>query len=90
MLGVNTRLRWAGYFQRKDRENVGRRMLRTDLRGRRAQIRPERRFMDVVKERVEVTGVREEDAEDRGDGGGGFTESPEGTAGRKTFIYWTP
>lgn len=49
--------------------------------------------MDVVKEDVEVAGVREEDTEDRGDGGdggGGFTEAPEGTAGRRTFIYWTP
>lgn len=58
MLGVNTRLRWVGYFQRKDRENVGRRMLRMALHGRRSRGRPERRFMDVVKEDVEVAGVR--------------------------------
>lgn len=35
----------------------------------------ERRFMDVVKEDVEVAVVREEDTVDRGNGGGGFTET---------------
>lgn len=86
MLGVTTRLRWVGHFQRKDRENVGGRMLRMELHGRRSKGRTERRFMDEVKEGMEVAGVREEEAEDRGDGGGGSTEGPEGTAGRRTFI----
>lgn len=49
-------------------------MLRMELHGSRSKGRPERRFMDVAKEGVEVAGVREEDAEDRGDGGGRSTE----------------
>lgn len=43
----------------------------------------------MVKEDVEVAVVREEDRVDRGNGGGGFTETPEGAAGRRKIIYWT-
>ena len=39
-------------------------MMRSELPNRRRGGRPERRFIDVVKEDMKLTGVREEDAED--------------------------
>ena len=50
--------RWFGHVQRRDRQYMGRRMMRLKLPGR----RPKRRFVDVENMNV---GVREEDAEDR-------------------------
>ena len=44
------RLRWFGNVQRRDGEYICRRMMRLDLPGRRPRGRPNRRFMDVVKE----------------------------------------
>ena len=41
------------------------RMLRLELPGGRPRGRPERRFMDVVKEDMKVVSVKEETAEDR-------------------------
>ena len=38
--------------------------MRLELPGRRPRGRPEREFMDVVKEDTKLIGVREEDAED--------------------------
>lgn len=55
--------RWRLFrqVQRRNSEDIGRRILRFKLPGR----RPKRRLIDVVKENMKVTGVREEDAEDR-------------------------
>ena len=40
-------------------------MLEMELPGRRQRGRPERRFMDAVKEDMQVVGVRVEDTENR-------------------------
>ena len=39
--------------------------MRLEPPGRRPREKPKRRFMDVVKEDMNLDGVREEDAEDR-------------------------
>ncbi|KAI5095554.1 diacylglycerol kinase alpha [Silurus meridionalis] len=44
-----------------------RRMLRVEPPGRRKRGRPRRRFMDVVREDLQVVGLKEADVEDRGD-----------------------
>ncbi|XP_051788839.1 uncharacterized protein LOC127529415 [Erpetoichthys calabaricus] len=59
------RLRWFGHVQRRDAEYIGRRILRIELPGKRKRGRPKRRFMDVVREDMQVMGVTEQDAEDR-------------------------
>ena len=58
------RLRWYGHVRRKDDGYIGRRMLRVELPGKRKRGRPNRRFMDVVKEDMAEVEVTEED-EDR-------------------------
>ncbi len=45
----------------KDDGYIGRRMLRTELPGKRKRGRPNRRFMDVVKEDMAEVEVTEED-----------------------------
>ena len=55
-------LRWFGHVQRRD---IGRRMLRLELPGRRPKGRPKRRFMEVVKEDMKLVGVKDEQEEDR-------------------------
>ena len=55
------RLRWYGHVLRKDYGYIGRRMLRTELPGKRKRGRPKRRFMDVVKEDMAEVEVTEED-----------------------------
>ena len=57
-------LLWFGHVQRRDREYVGRRMMRLEMPDRRPRGRP-KRFMDVIKENTKLVGVREEDAVDR-------------------------
>ncbi|KAF7711996.1 hypothetical protein HF521_001007, partial [Silurus meridionalis] len=64
------RLRWFGHVQRRDMGYISRRMLRMEPPGRRKRGRPRRRFMDVVREDMQVVGVKEADVEDRGDGDG--------------------
>jgi hypothetical protein len=59
------RLRWFGHVQRRDREYIGKRMLNLELPGKLAIGRPNRRFMDVIKEDIKVLGVRGEEAEDK-------------------------
>ena len=59
------RLRWYGHLRRKDDVYIGRRMLRMELPGKRKRGRPNRRFMDVVKEDVAEVEVTEEDTVDR-------------------------
>lgn len=52
-------MRRFGHVQKTDCDYSSRRMLRLEPRGR-----PERRFVDVVKDRIKVGGVRVKDAED--------------------------
>ncbi|KAI5613334.1 hypothetical protein C0J50_11694, partial [Silurus asotus] len=59
------RLRWFGHVQRRDMGYIGRRMLRMETPGRRKRGRPRRRFMDVVREDMQVVGMKEADVEDR-------------------------
>ena len=59
------RLRWFGHAQRRDSGDIGRRMLEMELPGRRRRGRPKRRYMDAVKEDMQVVGVRVEDTENR-------------------------
>ncbi|KAI5090185.1 hypothetical protein C0J45_20320 [Silurus meridionalis] len=60
------RLRWFGHVQRRDMGYISRRMLRMEPPGRRKRGRPRRRFMDVVREDMQVVGLKEADVEDRG------------------------
>ncbi|KAI5608927.1 hypothetical protein C0J50_6496, partial [Silurus asotus] len=60
------RLRWFGHVQRRNMGYISRRMLRMEPPGRRKRERTRRRFMDVVKEDMQVDGVKEADVEDRG------------------------
>ncbi|KAI5102771.1 hypothetical protein C0J45_8123, partial [Silurus meridionalis] len=60
------RLRWFGHVQRRDMGYISRRMLRMEPPGRRKRQRPKRRFMDVVKEDMQVVGLKEADVEDGG------------------------
>ncbi|KAI5087806.1 hypothetical protein C0J45_22295, partial [Silurus meridionalis] len=59
------RLRWFGHVQRRDMNYIGRRMLRMEPQGRMKRGRPRRRFMDVVREDMQVVGMKEADVEDR-------------------------
>ncbi|KAI5088714.1 hypothetical protein C0J45_21286, partial [Silurus meridionalis] len=59
------RLRWFGHVQRRDIRYIGRRMLRMESPGRRKRGRP-RRFMDVVREDMQVVELKKADVEDRG------------------------
>ena len=56
-------LRWFDHMQRREEENIGRRMLMMESPGRRG--RPKRRYMDVIQEAKRVAGMKEEDMEDR-------------------------
>ena len=59
------RLRWFGHVRRRDEEYVGRKMLEMDLPDRRRKGRPKRRFMDAVKEDMQMMGAVEEEVQDR-------------------------
>lgn len=52
-------------MRRRDGEDVGRRRMETDPPGRGKRRRP-KRFMNALKEDVQMMGVTKEDAEDRG------------------------
>ena len=58
------RLRWYGHVMRRDQEYVGRKMMEMELPGKRRG-RPNRIFLDVVKEDMKEVGVKEMDIEDR-------------------------
>ena len=59
------RLRWFGHVQRRDSGYIDRRMIEMKLPSRRRRGRPKRRYMDAVKEDMQVVGVRLEDTENR-------------------------
>ena len=54
------RLRWYGHAMRRDQEYEGRKMMEKRIRGR-----PNRRFLDEVKEDIREVGAKETDVEDR-------------------------
>ena len=51
--------------QRTDDGCTGRRMLKMELPGKRKRGRSKRRFIDMVREDMQVVGATEEDAENR-------------------------
>ena len=53
------RLKWYGYVMRRDQKYVERRVMETELPGKRTRGRPKRRFLDVVKEHVKDVGTKE-------------------------------
>ena len=60
--------RWESLERKHERQDdgyIGRRMLRMELPGKRKRGRPQRRFMDVVKEDMAEVEVTEEDTVDR-------------------------
>ncbi|KAF7688951.1 hypothetical protein HF521_013758, partial [Silurus meridionalis] len=59
------RLRWFGHVQRRDMGYISRRMLRMETPGRRKRGRTRRRFMDVVRENMQVDGLKGADVKDR-------------------------
>ena len=52
------------HVQRSDSGYIDRTTLKVELPGEK-QGRPKERFMDVMREDMQIVGVREEDAEDR-------------------------
>ncbi|KAK3532867.1 hypothetical protein QTP70_001139 [Hemibagrus guttatus] len=52
-----TRLRWFGHVQRREREYIGRRMLDMELPGRKQRGRPKRRYMDGINEDMKLVGL---------------------------------
>jgi len=58
------RLRWTEHMQRRDAGYIRKRMVKMKLPDLRKRGRPKRRFIDVVREDMQV-GIAEEDAEDR-------------------------
>ena len=58
-------MRCFGHAQRRHCESIGRRMLEMELSCRKRRGRPKRRYMDAVKEDMQVVGVRVEDTEKR-------------------------
>ena len=59
------RLRWYGHVMRRDQEYVGRKMMEMELPGKRKRGRPQRRFLDVVKEDMGEVVAKETDVENR-------------------------
>lgn len=59
------RLRWFGHVQRRDSGYISKSMLNFERPGRRPRGRPEKRFLNVVKEDMKTDCVREEVAEDK-------------------------
>ena len=59
------RLRWFRHVRRRDVSYIGRMMLKMELPGKKKSGRPKRRFIDIVREDMQVVGATEEDAEDR-------------------------
>ena len=58
-------MRWFGHVQRRNSGLIGIRVIEMELPGARRRGRPKRRFMEAVREDMQVGGVREEDTENR-------------------------
>ena len=59
------RLRWHGHVQRWNAEYIRKRMLCLELPGKRRRGRPKMRFMDVVREGMQVVEVSDRDTASR-------------------------
>ena len=59
------RLRWYGHVMRRDQHYGERKIMEMELPGKRRRGRPNRRFLDVVKEDMGEVGAKETDVEDR-------------------------
>ena len=59
------RLRWYEHVMRRDKEYGGRKMMETELPGKRKKGRPKRRFLNLVKEDMRKVDAKETDVEDR-------------------------
>ena len=59
------RLRWYGHVKRREEGYVGKRMVKMAIPGKRKRGRPKRRWMDSVREDMEIVGAREGDEVDR-------------------------
>lgn len=53
--------RWFGYVRRRDLGCMGRRLLRSEVPGRRLRGRPKRRLVEVGKEDTRLVGPKAED-----------------------------
>ena len=60
----NARLRWYGHVKRREKDYMGKRMMKMAVPGRRKRGRPRRRWMDLVGEDMEMVGAREGDQVD--------------------------
>ena len=59
------RLRWYEHVMRRDKEDVGRKMIEMELSGKRKRGRPKKILLNLVKEDMGEVGVKETDVEDR-------------------------
>ena len=62
---MEARLRWFGHVWGRDAGYTGRRMLKMELPGKRKRGRPKKKFIDRLREDMQVIGATEKDAEDR-------------------------
>ena len=60
-----TRSRWYGHVKGREEGYVGKRMIKMAIPGKRRRGRPKRRWMDLVREDLEMVGAREGDKVDR-------------------------
>ena len=59
------RLRWYGHVMRRDQKYFGRKMIEMELPGKSKRVRPNRRFLDVVREDMGEIGAKKTDVKDR-------------------------
>ena len=62
---LGMKMREYGHIMRRDQEYVARKMMEMEIPGKRKRRRPNRRFLDVVKEDMGKVGAKETDVEDR-------------------------
>ena len=60
------RLRWYGHVRRREETYVGQRMLAMVPPGKRRGGRPQRRYIDNIREDMRELGTKETDTQDRG------------------------
>ena len=59
------RLRWYGHVSRADANSVAKRVLALSPNGRRPQGRPKKRWMDCIREDMQIVGAQPDDSGDR-------------------------